>query len=327
MKDKLKNTIYSVLPKVSVIMPVYNAELYLDDTIQSILNQSFLDFEFLIIDDKSTDSSIDIIRKYNDPRIKFFKNEINLGYVKSLNYLIDKAQGKYIARQDNDDISAKDRLFIQYNFLENNESVLLCGSNYNVFGIRNLNSNVPIKDKQIKAFMLFNNPICHPTVMVRKSVFSTFCSEKYDNSLCPSEDYALWFEISKHGKIVNLKHRLLQYRIHDNNTSHLKKNIQIDAANLIRKNIFKYYLNHDLKKDEIDLINLLFEESYNIQEYQLKNMNNLFNLIIKQNKIYKKLDYYNLLKIIVIFWARLTLKNSNLTLQQKIKYLFNLKFI
>ena len=316
----------SSLPKVSVLMPVYNAELYLEDTIQSILNQSFLDFEFLIIDDKSTDSSIDIIRKYNDPRIKFFENEINLGYVKSLNFLIDIARGKYLARQDNDDISTKDRLLIQYKFLEKNNNILMCGSNYNVFGIRNLKSSVPIKDNQIKAYMLFNNPICHPTVMIRKTVFTSFCPGKYENSLCPSEDYALWFEISKYGKIVNLKNDLLQYRIHDNNTSHLKKNIQIDAANKIRTNIFKYLLNYDLNEDEINLINLLFSDNYNLKQYELKKMFIFFNIIIKQNKKYKNLHHITLFKMLYKFWLRLTLKNDNLSTTEKIKYIFNLKF-
>jgi glycosyltransferase involved in cell wall biosynthesis len=313
------------LPKISILMPVYNAEAYLDQTIQSILFQTFDNFEFLIIDDKSTDNSLNVIKKYKDARIKLYENEVNLGYVKSLNFLIQYTTGEYLARQDNDDISNLNRLQEQIKFLDNNPNVLLCGSNYKIFGKKNYNSNVPLTNKQIKAFLLFNNPLCHPTVLLRKSIFKKFSIDYYDENMCPSEDYALWFEISKHGEIVNLPNYLLEYRIHNSNTSYLNKKIQVEAANEVREKVFHYLLNYDLKPEQNQMINLLFNNENGVYVDDLEKIINLFKIILDQNKKIKKIDHTALELQIFSFLVRFTLNNSNLNFLNKYKYFFNYK--
>lgn len=116
-------------PRVSVIMSVYNSEKYLEDSIKSILNQSFKDFEFIIVNDCSNDNSLKIINKYkeNDVRIRLINNSKKINLANSLNKCLKVAKGKYIARMDADDISIKNRLEIQYNFMEENEDIFLCG--------------------------------------------------------------------------------------------------------------------------------------------------------------------------------------------------------
>jgi len=313
------------IPKVSILMSVYNAELYLDETIKSILSQTFIDFEFLIVDDKSTDDSLLILKKYTDKRIKLFENEINKGYVKSLNFLISISRGKYLARQDADDISDPIRLFEQVEFLDNNPDTLMCGSNFYTIGERMLRSNVPINDCQIRSYLLFNNPICHSTVMMKKTIFSDFCPEMYDHSMIPSEDYALWFEVSKYGKIANLAKNLLQYRIHDSNISSRKKTVQIETANKVRTNAFKELLNYDLNQEETELINLLFNEELFFPKNELEKIINFFDIIIIQNNIKFKVDNDSLKEHLFIFLLRITLRNKSLKFTEKIRYFFKSK--
>src|SRR5690606_1184748 len=111
-----------------IILPAYNAEKYLAEAIESILNQSFKDFEFIIINDGSKDRTEDVILSYNDPRIVYLNNEANLGLIDKLNKGFNIARGKYIARMDADDISSPERLYIQYQFLENNPDYVICSS-------------------------------------------------------------------------------------------------------------------------------------------------------------------------------------------------------
>lgn len=311
-------------PLISVIMPVYNAEKYIDETINSILNQSFKNFEFIIIDDKSTDNSVKIIEKFNDKRIKFFKNESNIGYVKTLNKLIGLAKGKFIARQDNDDISLKKRLEIQYNYMINNPDVLLCGTNYKIFGNKNFKSNSPKSYEHIKSFFIFNNPICHPSVMIKKCIFNNI-SVRYDEKLCPSEDYALWFEISKIGRIVNLPYILLKYRTHNHNVSVTNYHQQVDCANTIRKNVFNYYFNYKLDQTEIKLLSSLFEKNTNYTKEDLLEIKIFFlkieNLNKKSNHInefYLKYEFYK-------NWKTVVLKKSTINNYDRIKYFFDIE--
>lgn len=310
------------IPKVSVIMPVYNAEKYLKETIDSILNQTFIDFEFLIIDDGSSDKSFQILNSYIDPRIKIFQNEENIGYVQTLNKLLDLSQGEYIARQDNDDISFPNRLEKQVHFLNNNFDIGICGTNMLSFGDKKKKTLLPLNDDEIRAYMIFKNPIIHPTVMLRKSLFNKLNIDKYDEALCPAEDYALWFEISKKMKLANLPEPLLKYRWHKNNTSQLKKNIQIEKANEIRKNILEFTLSIKISEEETQLLNLISNE-------ELVNLNNLMSLEKTLIKILDKnedIRYYKekvLRNLFFYFWTKICLKTKNMTMTKTINIYFS----
>jgi glycosyltransferase involved in cell wall biosynthesis len=161
-------------PMISVIMSVYNCEKYLSICIESILNQTFVDFEFIIVDDCSTDNSLSIIKKYSqfDPRIKVIKNKINLGFIKSLNKGLRIVLGKYIARIDGDDFSLPDRFLVQYNFLENNKEIFLVGTwaiNIDKNGNKLSLHKPPTKPDKIKATLEKYNCMYHNTIMFRST--------------------------------------------------------------------------------------------------------------------------------------------------------------
>jgi len=199
-------------PTISVIMPVYNAEKFLDESIQSIINQTFRDFEFIIINDSSKDNSLKIIKSHNDYRIKLINNKKNLGLQKSLNKGLKIAKGKYITRMDADDISLPNRFRIQLNFLEKNPSIFLIGSSVvvidekeNKIGIFRKYDNF----KKLKKKLLRSNTIIHPSIMFRNTR-KIFYREKFKSS----EDYDLYLRILSSGKrITNLPNFLLKYRI------------------------------------------------------------------------------------------------------------------
>lgn len=207
-------------PEISVIMPVHNGEKYLAEAIDSILNQSFIDFEFIIIDDGSTDHTIDIVRKYDDPRIILIINEYNLGIAKSINKGINLARGKYIARMDCDDISLPERLVKQITFLEKNPSICVVACRA---GLIDSNGNdlrmclsEPQTIEEIKTQLPRINCIVHPSVMIRADVAKTYqYNEKMVTKRRDYEDYELWLRlISDNHKIAKSSEILIKHRMH-----------------------------------------------------------------------------------------------------------------
>lgn len=225
------DTIVSTAPKVTVLMPVYNCELYIKEAVDSILNQTFSDFEFLIIDDASTDKTVDIIKTYSDIRIKLIEKSVNTGLTNSLNYGLTIAKGKYIARMDGDDISLPERFEKQISFLEANPDVVVCGTTFKILGTGEL-VFVPEIHDDIKIGLLQECKLGHPTVMFR---YSTLIDHRitYDNLMEPVEDYDLWVRLSAIGKLHNLQECLLYYRVHDYQVSKVRNNKQIELAKTI----------------------------------------------------------------------------------------------
>ncbi|MFA6074534.1 MAG: glycosyltransferase [Negativicutes bacterium] len=211
--------------KVSVIMPVYNAEKYLREAIDSILEQTFRDFEFLIIDDGSTDSSVEIVNSYCDCRIKFFKNCENKGIVFSLNKGLEFANGEYIARMDADDISLRERIKVQVQFMDANKEVGVCGTWVKTFGGSKKILKNPASAEEIRCGQLFFTLIAHPTVMLRKECF-TQNNLGYSPDDLYAEDYGLWVRCWNHFDIVNIPEVLLSYRVCSSNVSNRYSSIQ-----------------------------------------------------------------------------------------------------
>lgn len=201
-------------PEISIILPVFNGELFLKDSIDSILNQTFKNFELIVINDGSTDKSEFIIKNYNDSRIKYFSQE-NKGLAESLNFGLKIAKGKYIARQDADDISIADRLEKQFNFLENNKSIGLVGTWAQIINEKSEKLNHfhkhPTTNNEICFFLLFNNPFVHSSVMFKQEIINE-CG-LYNSSLHHLiQDYNYWFQISKKYKLANIPENLILYR-------------------------------------------------------------------------------------------------------------------
>lgn len=194
-------------------MPVYNQERYLKKSIKSILNQSFTDFEFLILDDGSSDNSLKIAKSFRDKRIKIFKNIKKQGLTRCLNTLINQSRSEYIARMDGDDISFRNRLKEQVSFLDKNKDVVLLGCWAKIIGREEKiigEFKYPTKYKQIRKVILSFNPFIHSSVMFRKSVFEKIGG--YDKNLFYSQDYDLFLRLVNKFKCVNIPKFLLKFR-------------------------------------------------------------------------------------------------------------------
>ena len=202
------------MPKVTVLMPVYNGEKYLRQAIDSILSQTFSDFNFLIIDDGSSDKSREIIQSYQDtfPKVKLLSNPQNIGLMASLNKGIKEIGSTYIARMDADDVAFPCRLEKQIQFLEEHPNISVLGTNMIVVD-ENLNflekQCLPSKSLQIKWNLYFGCCIAHPTVMMRRSILFDIgvYNENFKNT--EAEDYELWLRATKKYEFYNLVQPLL----------------------------------------------------------------------------------------------------------------------
>lgn len=218
-------------PKVSVVMPAYNAERYISRAIESILNQTFKDFELIIINDASTDSTLSIINKYikKDKRIKVISNKKNLQIAASLNIGITKAKSNIVARMDADDYSIRNRLELQYKLLEKHSDIAIVGAYMYVVNEQNKVLTIrkyPTKSDDLKKVMFRYSPFAHPVVMYRKKVIQEFGG--YSLGIFPCEDYELWFKVGSKYKFATIPKPLLRYTNYENSSSHRNlKNIEL----------------------------------------------------------------------------------------------------
>lgn len=201
-------------PLVSVVMAVKNGGNYLNDSVNSILNQTFKNFEFIIIDDGSIDNTLEILKEYSDPRIRIFSQE-NIGLAKSLNRGLALAKGKYIARQDHDDISLPTRLDQQVKFLDVHPKVALVGTGaeiHNESGSTGRFHDHPTNSAELKFNLIFNNPFVHTSWMFRKDEIMGIGGYTEDKNRQPPEDYELVSRVAQIYEIANLPDRLVLYR-------------------------------------------------------------------------------------------------------------------
>ena len=224
-------------PRITVLMSVYNGEKYLREAIDSILNQTFKDLEFLIINDGSTDKTAEILQSYQDPRIKIINNQKNIGLTKSLNKGLKLAKGEYIARMDADDISYQDRLQVQYDYLKNNPEVDLVGSWNDV--IDDIGNTISFwkcnySSEDIYYILNFRNCLTHCSLLFRKELVVN--NGGYNETMKNAQDYELWSRISKIAKIYQIQEPLVKWRMNSNVISTKKKNNQVKTINTIVKN-------------------------------------------------------------------------------------------
>ena len=215
-------------PNVSVIMSVYNGEKYLREAIDSILNQTFTDFEFIIINDGSTDGTREILESYSDSRIRLIHQE-NIGLTKSLNRGLKLARGEYIARQDADDVSYPERLSYQVVFIEKRPDVVLVGTHASFIDQRGTEFSVwrpPATHDAIRKQMLKGNSFCHGSVIFRKECLNTVGS--YREQFRYTQDYDLWFRISDQYEVANIERILYKFRRNSHTISRKKLSQQLD---------------------------------------------------------------------------------------------------
>ncbi len=223
--------------KISVIMPAYNAQDYLREAIDSVLNQNYQDFEFIIINDCSTDNTEHIILSYTDPRIVYLKNEENLGVARTLNRGLDAAKGEYIARTDADDNCLPDRFTKQVAYLDAHPEVDVLGTASRSFDENGtLFFGYPTIDPEVlKIDFLFSCGICHPTVMLRKSTLEKH-HLRYDHAFNKVEDYEMWCRMMDLGcRITNLPDVLLDHRLHKNQVTSVYSPDMLEKLKLIHE--------------------------------------------------------------------------------------------
>lgn len=276
------------MPLVSVIMPVYNAEKYVALAVDSILNQTFQDFEFLIFNDGSSDASRQILESFKDPRIKLFNYPTNRGYVAHLNNGIEMATGKYIARMDADDIALPERFQLQVNVLENNPEIGLCGAWISQFEGDDLsNKRVLYKyasdHDEICVKLLRHNSFAHPVVMIRRSVLIEH-GLRYDPAFMPSEDARLWSILRKYTRLYNIEKVLLHYRKHSNQISTEKKELRHRNTTRIKIEMIEEITGKLSEKERQIYSDIILQTYSNSTEY-LSGAYTLVNKIISANNL------------------------------------------
>ena len=224
-------------PRVSILLPAYNAERYLREAIDSMLSQTYQNFELLIIDDGSKDRTAEIVRSYTDERIRFIQNECNIGLANTLNKGMRLARGEYLARMDADDISLPTRLQTQVEYLDSHPDVILCSVALRLFGATDRDAILPDDFERIKINLLFSSAIGHASSMWRNQVF-------LDNNLYflqdefPAEDYGLWTRAVFVGKMVNMPDILYMYRIYPEQVTNNQAR-SIEHCNIVRERYIK----------------------------------------------------------------------------------------
>ena len=278
-----------MFPCISVVVSAYNSEKYIGYTIKSILKQSFRDFELLIVDDASTDETYKIISSFTDSRIKIFRNDKNVGLTKNINFCIQKAKGKYIARIDSDDICTIDRLAIQYAFMESNPNIDVVGSDAYLINesgkILGVTKEV-YTDRDIKQKSIFMNPMIHPTIMVRSNLIKDYM---YDEQFRVCQDYDLWVRMIPNCEFRNLDKPLIYYRLNKDGSTRRARNDINKRINLLVPIIKRAASNMNI---EIDVENAKQMISLVLNYHDEKLNNNIINYYksCDRNAIGDKLD-------------------------------------
>lgn len=281
------------MKKLAVLLPTYNTALYIKASIDSILNQSFDDFDLYIYDDCSTDNTAEIVLSYANPRIFYNKNTKNLGIAKTLNRGLDELlpQYEFIARMDADDWAYPQRFEKQLDFLNKNKEIILCGTQG--YWLKDINQNpaagweYPTNSEYIKYYLLFAATFGHSSVIFRSQSFAIY-NLRYDETITTCEDWELWVRISKIGKMANLPDFLMKYRIleNSNHRSSEKINKHLAERSKIISNYWSYF---DIPFLEQEIYDLYFGKiGVSRREFnsQIQKLTDAF------NKIYDKTEHH-----------------------------------
>lgn len=277
--------------QITVLMPVYNASLFLKEAIQSILDQTFKDFEFIIINDGSSDNSLQIIESFKDPRIKLVNNERNLGIIKTRNKGLQLAKGKYIANMDADDISLPTRLEKQFAFLENNPDVAILGSKLVLIDGNNYEIGIwpedygVVSDQDISETLPVVNCVGQPTVMMRRDVVTSIM---YNDLYIHNEDWGLWLDVlALNYRISKLPDVLLRYRQHNASTTVTTNKLGVNKKIISFKyKYIKYKISHSKFRNTDKKV--LFSLVKDFAKYTLESVSpRLYGIILSLMKLNK----------------------------------------
>ena len=269
-------------PLISVIMSVYNEEKYIFDSINSILNQTIDDFEFIIVDDCSVDNTVSDIKSINDKRIHLICNTENCGLTVNLNKALKIAQGKYIARMDGDDISNTSRFEKQIKYLNKHTDVMLISCETKTFGSQNIIQKLHADSETLKCMMLVRPCLAHPGFMIRRELFEEY-GYYYDESFRQAQDYDLAARVTRKFKIGICPYVLLYYRSHANQVSSTCMGSQFTNADRIRKRLLSE-LDIDLSNQQCSDYHKFITERHTDDIIDFVNAKKLVDAIVSHNK-------------------------------------------
>lgn len=265
-------------------MPVYNASLFLKEAIDSILAQTYEDFEFLIVNDGSTDQSGEIVDQYRDTRIRHVQLGINKGIVEALNVGLSLAKGEYIARMDADDLALPERLTRQVSFMDEHLNVGVSGSWVEYIGNRSGIGKVPMSNKEILWTMLFGSALFHPSVIIRRELLVTH-SLKYPSEYPHAEDYGLWMMMAGLTQFANIPEPMVKYRWSYSSVGSLNSVTQIASASRIKRQMFDWLSGKPLSNE--------FWESLDVHSNKPVNLKGVLYIFDTINKRHQLLDRKN----------------------------------
>ncbi|MFL5753380.1 MAG: glycosyltransferase family 2 protein [Bacteroidia bacterium] len=287
---------------VSVLMPAYNAAQFVGEAISSVLEQSYENFELIIINDGSNDSTESEIALFDDERIHYYKNEQNIGLIATLNNGIELCKGKYIVRMDADDVCLHKRIEKQVQFMEQHSEVAVAGSWYYAF---TLADGIEVKGGEdpdvLKSTLIFNTPLCHPATIIRKSILNSY-NFRYDPKYRHVEDYELWMRISKVAKISNVQEFLFRYRSHDMQVSMQHNGYQKDVADVLRGR-YLAEMGFVFSDEELATHNLVAANIPITSKEQLDKIDQWFKKLLQQNGDKRNFEPHAFKKVIGKFWA------------------------
>jgi glycosyltransferase involved in cell wall biosynthesis len=280
------------MKRLTVLMPVFNVEAYVVEAINSVLSQTYSDFDLLIIDDCSTDNTEKAVKTVCDNRIRYIRNESNLGLAENLNKGISLIDTELIARMDGDDISDPALFEKQIAVLDQNPEIGICSTCFRFFGTKNYSVKFPEFHDDVLAEMLFGNAVIVP--MFRSRIFKQN-NIKYSTTAFPAEDYMVWAECVRYTKIYNLQQELFFYRTHATQISTEKRLLQIDKTNNVRLYMLGF-LNPDIDSDTANrFLQNLFDANFKSNE-DINNYLLLSKELIYQNEKYSRFSKASLIK-------------------------------
>ncbi len=246
------------MPRISVIMPLYNAEKYVEQAINSILNQTYQDFELIIVDDKSTDKSYEICRRIKDKRIRLFQNNCNFGISQTRNIALQHTNGEYIAIMDDDDIAPLYRLEKEIVFLDYHKDIIAVGGHCRFIDEKGNDLgkqwNIFTNPKYINAHIIFSNPIPNSAGMIRNEILQKY-NIRYQDGMYGTEDYRFWAECSMYGFLGNIDEVMLYWR--KTNAGVTNRELYTDERKKAVAETQKYLLEKlgfCLKKNDIEIL-------------------------------------------------------------------------
>lgn len=245
-------------PRVTVLTTLHNKGPFVQEAVQSILDNGFTDLELLVVDDASTDDGLDRVRTFTDPRLRILTSDVNTGRAAAANRGYDAARGEYIAVLDADDVAHPDRIAKQVAFLDAHPEIGVCGSYAQTFGERDHVARWPVTDEEARGTLLFQDPLLYGSAMIRRSVLEQYGIRCLAHWRTPGMDYLFLLAIAKHARTATIPEPLMSYRLGDQNFRHGHDLVEVRAK--IYREVFRFY-GIPATEEEVQL-QLLFHQLY-----------------------------------------------------------------